>query len=141
MNDEPATGHATPHHMRVAWRAQAFRDGSENATHRQSCDLYSCTVHTCVPFEWARIPLMECGPARYRGTLRHHSNGHFKVLTPDRFAMQLVGSRAAGPDDIAVLRAAVLEVLGSKVRFDIEQVADIARDRSGKLHFCRSLVA
>jgi phenylacetate-CoA ligase len=62
-------------------------------------------------------------------------------LAPDRFAMQPVESRAVEPDDLAALRAATVELLRSNVRFDIEQVADIARDRSGKLHFCRSLVA
>jgi len=62
-------------------------------------------------------------------------------LAPDRFVMELVGSRAVGPDDLAALLTAMVELLGTNVRFDIEQVSDIARDRSGKLHFCRSLVA
>jgi hypothetical protein len=61
-----------------------------------------------------------------------------KVLA-DKFVVRVVGIREAEHDDVVRLRTALLSILPSTIRLDIQQVQEIERDASGKLHYCRAL--
>jgi phenylacetate-CoA ligase len=58
----------------------------------------------------------------------------------DSFRLLIVSRRPLSRDEENLFRATLLEKLGTQARLHIEWTDSIERDKSGKLHFCRSLV-